>query len=161
MGWSRVDVGPLLRGSAIVRRTSDQGEFVSDASTGPDQSAAKHADAPPSERRRRRPSGEKMKAGAKSIRSTIASVVWLIAVVCALFLAVGALLIALKANQENSVVAFVLSGAELLEGPFGREGGVFEFTDENAEVKNALVNWGIAAVVYLVIGKILDRIIRP
>ena len=32
---------------------------------------------------------------------------------------------------------------------------------KNAEVKGALTNWGIAALIYLVVGKILDRLIRP
>ncbi len=106
--------------------------------------------------------GGRVRAGADAVRSKIASVVWLAAVVCALFLAVGALLIALKANEENSIVRFILSGADLLDGPFSLDEGIFTFND-NAEgqVKSALTNWGIAAVVYLVIGKILDRIIRP
>ena len=30
-----------------------------------------------------------------------------------------------------------------------------------AETKNALANWGLAAVGYLVVGRILERIIRP
>jgi hypothetical protein len=113
-------------------------------------------------RRDRDASVAKVKAGAAAVRSRIATVVWLVAVVCALFLAVGALLIALKANADNSIVSFVLSGAEALEGPFSREGGIFTFADnEDGRVKSALVNWGIAAVVYLVVGKILDRVIRP
>jgi hypothetical protein len=95
------------------------------------------------------------------VRSKIASLVWLIAVVCALFLAVGALLIALNANEGNSIVQFVLDGADLLDGPFSRENGIFTFDGKDAETKSALVNWGLAAVVYLIIGKILDRIIRP
>ncbi|HEU4513525.1 MAG TPA: hypothetical protein VFR87_10515 [Nocardioidaceae bacterium] len=104
----------------------------------------------------------KVRAGADAVRSKIASVVWLAAVVCALFLAVGALLIALKANEENSIVQFILDGAELLDGPFSLDEGIFTFADtEDGRVKSALTNWGIAAVVYLVIGKILDRIIRP
>ncbi|MGH3331683.1 MAG: hypothetical protein ACRDPJ_10335 [Nocardioidaceae bacterium] len=105
-----------------------------------------------------RSTGEKMKAGSNAVRSKLASLVWLVAVVCALFLAVGALLIALNANRDNEIVTFVLDGARLLEGPFE---DLFTFHGENAATKAALVNWGIAAVVYLIIGKILDRIIRP
>jgi len=99
-------------------------------------------------------------AGAAALRNRIASVVWLIAVVCALFLAVGALLIALDANQDNPVVAFVLDGAAYLDGPFSRENGIFTFSADQ-EARGALVNWGIAAVLYLVAGRILDRVIRP
>ena len=113
-------------------------------------------------RRDRGASAAKVKAGADAVRSRIATVVWLVAVVCALFLAVGALLIALKANEDNSIVAFILSGAQTLEGPFSLEKGIFTFEDnQDGRVKSALVNWGIAAVVYLVIGKILDRVTRP
>ena len=104
----------------------------------------------------------RVKAGANAVRSKIASVVWLVAVVCALFLAIGALLIALQANEENSIVELVLAGAETLDGPFSLDQGIFTFpADEDGRVKSALTNWGIAAVVYLVIGKILDRVIRP
>ena len=104
----------------------------------------------------------RVKAGATAVRTRLAGVVWLVAVVCALFLAIGALLIALKANEQNSIVQFVLSGAHALDGPFSIEQGIFTFADnDDGRVKSALTNWGIAAVVYLVIGKVLDRIIRP
>lgn len=95
------------------------------------------------------------------VRSRLASLVWLLAVVAALFVAVGALLIALKANQQNSIVRFVLDVADRIDGPFSRRNGIFTFAGKQSMVKAALVNWGIAAVIYLVIGKILDRIIRP
>lgn len=129
---------------------------MSDETKGSDPKA--NDDETVSDRKRRRPTGAKVKAGSDAVRSKIASVVWLIAVVCALFLAVGALLIALKANQQNTIVELVLDGARYLDGPFAN---IFTFEGSNAEVKDALVNWGIAAVVYLIIGKVLDRIIRP
>ncbi len=97
-----------------------------------------------------------MRAGSNALRVKIASVVWLVAVICALFLAVGALLVALKMNQDNSIVSFVLDGARKLD--FGE---FKTFDGKDAAVKSALTNWGIAAVIYLVAGKILDRIIRP
>ena len=115
-----------------------------------------------SDEKKRRGTGKKVAAGANLVRSRLASLVWLVAVVCALFLAVGALLIALKANQDNAIVAFVLHVADRLDlGVFSREQGIFTFDGKNAETKNALVNWGIAAIAYLVAGKVLDRIIRP
>ena len=108
--------------------------------------------------------GQKVKKGTNAMRSRLASLVWLIAVVCALFLAVGALLIALGANPDNAIVKFVLDVADVLDlNVFGRDTGIFKFhgSSRDAQTKNALVNWGIAAVAYLVVGKILDRIIRP
>ena len=104
----------------------------------------------------RRARKDTVRSGGRKIREKIASAVWLVAVVCALFLAVGALMVALKMNPDNAIVAFVLDGADLLDlGEFKT------FEGKNAEVKSALTNWGIAAVIYLVIGKIADRVIRP
>ena len=116
----------------------------------------KTEDAPVTRKRKDRQVGKKVVAGTNAIRSRIASVVWLVAVVCALFLAVGALMVALGMNQDNAIVAFVLDGARRLDfGTFK------DFTGKSAATKEALTNWGIAAVIYLVIGKVLDRIIRP
>lgn len=99
---------------------------------------------------------DQVRAGGLKVRTRLASVVWLAAVVCALFLAVGALLVALRMNPDNPLVAFVRDGAELLD-----LGSFKEFEGKNAEVKERLVDWGIAALVYLVAGKVLDRVIRP
>jgi hypothetical protein len=97
-----------------------------------------------------------MKARTDKLRVQLASLVWLIAVVCALFLAVGALLVALKMNPDNAIIHFIDEGAKALDlGTFK------EFHGKDALVKDRLTNWGIAAVIYLVAGKILDRIIRP
>lgn len=100
-------------------------------------------------------------AGANALRSRIASVIWLVAVVFALFLAVGALLVALGANKDNGIVSFILDTAKALDGPFSRENGLFTFDGKSADTKSALVNWGLGAVAYLLVGKILDRVIRP
>lgn len=100
--------------------------------------------------------------GTAAIRVRVAQVVWLVFVVCALFLAVGALLVALDANKDNSLVDFVLAGAGNVDlGVFSRTNGIKDFGGDNAEVKNALFNWGIGAVAYLIVGRILDRLIRP
>ena len=89
-------------------------------------------------------------------RSRVAALVWLVAVVCALILAIGALVVALKMNQHNAIVSFFTDAAGKLDfGDFKK------FHGHDATTKSALVNWGIAAVIYLVIGKILDRLIRP
>ena len=82
--------------------------------------------------------------------------------VCALFLAVGALIYALDANPDNALVTFVLDGANAVDlGVFTLENGIKEFVGKNADTKNALFNWGIGAVFWLVVGRVLDRIIRP
>lgn len=104
---------------------------------------------------------ESKKAG-RTVRTTLAQVVWLAAVVCALFLAVGALLIALDANQDNALVRFVLDVADVVDlDVFSRGNGIFAFDGSDAATKNALANWGLGAVAYLVVGRLLERIIRP
>lgn len=96
------------------------------------------------------------------VRTRVAQLLWLICVVCALFLALGALLIALGANDKNALVEFVKDGADTVDlGIFTLRDGVKQFRGEGAEVKNALFNWGLGAVFWLVLGRILDRIVRP
>jgi hypothetical protein len=102
------------------------------------------------------------KGNAAGLRARLAQLIWLAAVVCALFLAVGALLIALDANQDNALVKFVLDVADAVDlGVFSRDNGIFTFDGQDAATKNALANWGLAAVAYLVVGRILERIVRP
>jgi hypothetical protein len=120
--------------------------------------------APRSRRPRRRPpvSAKQVKAGSDAVRNRIASVIWIVAVVCAVILALAALLTALdQANQQNPVVQWLTDTAEVLAGPIGgQNGGIFDF-GRSEEAKNALANWGVAALAYLVIGRVVDRIIRP
>jgi len=96
------------------------------------------------------------------VRLVLAQVVWLLFLVAALFLAVGALLIAVDANRDNDLVRFVLEGADRVDlGIFSKENGIKEFSGADAETKNALFNWGLGAAAWLVVGRILDRLIRP
>jgi len=97
-----------------------------------------------------------------TVRTRVAQVVWLLFVVAALFLALGALCIALDFNQDNPLVQFILDGADALDlGVFSRDDGLKQFDGSSADTKNALFNWGIGAIAYLVVGRILERIIRP
>jgi hypothetical protein len=103
--------------------------------------------------------------GARTVARTrlvISQVVWLLFLAAALFLAVGALLIALDANRDNDLVKFVLEGADRVDlGIFSKDNGIKQFHGSDAEAKNALFNWGIGAAVWLFVGRILDRAIRP
>jgi hypothetical protein len=99
-----------------------------------------------------------------SVRSGVASAVWLLAVVAALILAAGALVVALEFNPRNGVVSFLTDSADRLNllGELKTfEGGRSADSKQSALVKTVLVNWGIAALVYLIVGKMLDRLIRP
>ena len=100
--------------------------------------------------------------GTAALRTRLAQVIWLAAVVCALFLAVGALLIALDANADNALVKLVLDVADAVDlNVFSRDNGIFTFDGKDAATKSALANWGLGAVAYLVVGRIVERIVRP
>lgn len=109
--------------------------------------------------------GAGLPPGVQKARATLATVVWVIAWVAAAVLAVGALLIALDFNRDNGVVDALTRAADQLN--FLGELKSFEPQGKGAEaaqsalVKTVLVNWGIAAVVYLVVGKLAERLIRP
>jgi hypothetical protein len=104
------------------------------------------------------------KAAAATVRSRIAQLVWIVCALAALMLAVGALCVALKANPGNGLVKFCIDTADKLDfGAFSRTDGVAHWKGHThaALTKNALVNWGLAAVVWLLIGKVVERIVQP
>nr|WP_202893831.1 hypothetical protein [Kribbella italica] len=95
-------------------------------------------------------------SGVKRVRNLVASLIWLIAVLAAAVLALGALFTALdQANQSNEIVRWVLERGHDLVGPFKDL-----FRLETAK-NTLLVNWGIAALVYLIVGKVIERFVRP
>ena len=97
-----------------------------------------------------------------AVRARLAQVVWLVCVLAALVLAVGALLVALRADEGNDLVSFVLAATDTVDlGVFSRDDGLTQFVGKDAGVRNALVNWGIGAIAWLVLGRVLDRLIRP
>ena len=121
-------------------------------------SRAAKRDAEPAKSRKNR--GAAVKSGADQVRRLLAQAVWLVAALFALVLAIGALLVAVdQTNRGNDLVQFILDAANAVDfGVFDRRDGVMKFEGKSA---NALVNWGLAAVVWLVLGRIADRLIRP
>ncbi len=97
------------------------------------------------------------------IRETMARILRLVFLVCSVVLALGAFLVAARDNvsPDNPLVKFVLDFADAIDGPFSRTNGIFEFHGQNAATKDAVVNWGIAAIVYLAIGRYLQRLLAP
>jgi uncharacterized membrane protein (GlpM family) len=97
------------------------------------------------------------------IRDTMSKVLRLILLFFAFVLALGAFLTALHdhVSQTNGLVKFVFHVADAIDGPFSRDNGVFAFHGSEAATKNAVVNWGIAALVYLAIGRYLQRLLAP
>jgi hypothetical protein len=98
-----------------------------------------------------------------AIRTRLAKIWRIVFGVLAAILALGALLVVLRdnINESNSVVKLITDVADAISGPFSRDDGVFDFTGKNAESKNALLNWGIAAIVYLFIGRFGGNAIAP
>jgi hypothetical protein len=83
----------------------------------------------------------------------LARVVRLIVAIVVLILVAGIVLVLLKANATNTIVSDVHDAARWLAGPFD---GIFSF--HNADTAIA-VNWGIAAVVYLIVGGLIVRLL--
>jgi uncharacterized membrane protein YdcZ (DUF606 family) len=101
--------------------------------------------------------GRRERAGARAfavdVESFVARVVALVLSVVVLIIVAGILLVVLKANPANSIVSEVHSWAHWLAGPFD---GIFSFHNANAAIA---VNWGIAAVVYLIVGGLIVRLL--
>ena len=95
-------------------------------------------------------------------RDIAARVLWVVCVAVALVLAIAAFSFALEANEDNGLVQLVRDLANAFDlGFFDLDNPVKAFEDPNGEVKTALFNYGIAAVVYLVVGRAVERLIRP
>ena len=88
-------------------------------------------------------------------RASLARVVILIASVVALVLILGIVLVVLGANRSNDVVKVVHDAAAFLAGPFD---GLFNLARHKVEVA---VNWGVAAVVWYAIGRLIARLLLP
>jgi hypothetical protein len=91
--------------------------------------------------------------GAAKARASIARAVILIAGLVAAVLLLGILLVLLEADRSNDIVKAVHDVASFLAGPFD---GLFTF--DRRRVATA-VNWGIAAVVWYALGRVIARLI--
>ncbi len=80
-------------------------------------------------------------------------VVSVVVSVIVLIIVAGILLVLLKANPGNSIVSEVHDWARSLAGPFD---GMFSFHNAHTAIA---VNWGIAAVVYSIVGGLIARLI--
>jgi hypothetical protein len=66
-------------------------------------------------------------------------------------LALGILLVLFEANRQNDIVDLVLDIGRFFAGPFD---DMFELDTRKGRV---LVNWGIAAALYLIAGRLIAR----
>lgn len=92
-------------------------------------------------------------AGAAQARASIARVVILAASIVATILVLGIVLVVLGANASNDLVQLVRDAATFLAGPFD---GLF--TLDSSKTTTA-VNWGIAAVVWYALGRLIARLL--
>ena len=69
-------------------------------------------------------------------------------------IAVGMALILLEANRDNAIVDWLVGAGEFLAEPFDN---IFRLDGKKARVG---VNWGLAALVYAVVGGLIVRMLR-
>jgi hypothetical protein len=82
------------------------------------------------------------------------SVITTIAGIVAAIIIVGIILVLVKANPANDIVDFILDVGRFLTTPF------HNLFPQDTPQRDILVNWGIAAIVYLIVGALLARLVR-
>lgn len=93
--------------------------------------------------------------GGVRVRVAVARAVDLITLVVVVLIVLGIGLVLLKANPDNAIVGTIRDAAKYLSKPFD---AIFELDKRRTEIA---VNWGIAAVVYLAVGRLLARALAP
>lgn len=84
----------------------------------------------------------------------LARIVSLITALVVGLIVIGILLTLLEANKGNDIVKAVLDAGKFLVGPFENV-----FKPDGAKAKVA-VNWGLAAVIYAIVGGLIARLLR-
>jgi hypothetical protein len=98
--------------------------------------------------------GTAVAGAAVGAASLLARIVWLVAMLVALVIVAGIAFVVLKANMGNSIVSSIHDAAKFLVGPFD---GIFKPKDHRLAVA---INWGIAVLVYLLVGRLVVRLLR-
>jgi hypothetical protein len=84
----------------------------------------------------------------------LARVIDIAVAVVAVIIALGVLLVVLEANPSNDIVQLIHDAASWLVGPFK---DFFTLDDRKLEIA---VNWGLAVVVYVVVGRLVAGLLR-
>jgi len=84
----------------------------------------------------------------------IARAVLVVSATVAAVIAIGILFVVLEGNSDNSIVSASTDAAEFLAGPFD------ELFTPSSEKLGVAISWGIAAVVYFVLGRLLAGLIK-
>ncbi len=98
--------------------------------------------------------GRGVAAGAYGVLGLLAALIDIVVAIVCLTIAVGILLVVLKANSSNSIVKFIHDIAKFLVGPFK---DVFSLKDPKLMVA---VNWGLALVIYFIVGRLIASLLR-
>ena len=98
-------------------------------------------------------SGTGAAGSAALVASLLARLIRLAAWILAAIIVAGILLIVLNANPSNSIVSSVHDAARSLVGPFD---DIFKPHDHKLAIA---INWGIAALVYVIVGSLIARLI--
>jgi hypothetical protein len=104
--------------------------------------------------RRRAREGNGLRTGVRRVSDTAAAAVRVIAMIICVLLALHIAFVVFSANHDNSIVRTVNDWADWFAWRFR---DIFVPKDERVGV---LVNYGIAAVVYLIVGRVLAGLIR-
>jgi hypothetical protein len=81
-------------------------------------------------------------------------VITLIAGIIATIIVVGIVLVLIKANQQNDIVDFILDIGRFFTKPF------HDLFPRDNPREDIVINWGIAALAYLVVGALIARLAR-
>ena len=95
-----------------------------------------------------------MTSGARA-RAGAARAISILTTIIVLFIVVGIVLVVLEANRSNDIVSVIFDVAEFFVDPFEN---LFTLDDRKVEVA---VNWGLGALVYAIVGRILARLVAP
>ena len=89
----------------------------------------------------------------RSGRFALARVVALVGSAVAGLIVVGILLIVFEANPSNDIVDWLTDAARWLSDPFH---GLFDLKSNKGQVA---LNWGLAAVIYFAISRVIARLL--
>ncbi len=103
---------------------------------------------------------------ADKLRIIGSRVAWLVFVTCAFSLAVAALLYSFDANEDNNLVNVFQTIADKVDLGFFdiNDNPIKDFEKDDGELdvrKTALFNYGIGAILYLIVGRVVEKLIHP
>ena len=92
--------------------------------------------------------------GARSALGVVGKIIALIGAIVGAIIVVGIVLVLLKANAHNAIVKDIHDAAKALVGPFD---GMFTIRQHHRI--EIVVNWGIAAVVWVAATRLIARLV--